>query len=1057
MKVDRDTEALLSGFADPVILHCMDPGRGPGRIVMCNEKAAEITGYTMEEILKLSISDLGHPVSGFRDMEMSEKLMSGEPVLFERLIVRKDKSVFPVEVHARLIEYMGKNLVLALLRDITLRKRVEEETHLHLMFEQIVSNISSRFVNMPDFQIDEGIERTLREVGEFIGASRGWIFLITEDDRGITLTHEWSSEPAGSEESRIRNLNIEEFPYMVSRLQKLEDVILDTMEELPLDAASERKWFLRIGFNPVFFVPIVSEERLVGVLGFSAENNRNHRWPRQYGYLLRYIAILFYNALSCKEISQKLRLTQFTLDHYSEPVFWLSTPDYRVIDVNPSACTSLDYSKEELLRMSVYDFDPVFKDPDGAFYLELQEVKSRTFEAVHRTKDGREYPVEITANLFEFEGREYLVSFARDISDRKAAEIMLRKSEQEYRNIFENVSDIFFEASLDGKLLNVTPSVERITRYRQKDLIGKPMEVFYYDPSAREPLLKALYEKGEIVDFELDARDIDGSPLACSLNIRIIFDDDGKPERIVGSLSDIRHRKKAEKQIRQLSTALQQSPVSVIITDPDTKILYVNDSFARFSGMSPEQMIGLTPDEITRGQVLLKENKDLWDKVKRGEIWKGELEYVKMDSVKVWLSITVSPVLDEREQAINYVGILEEITERKMAEQSLRKAKEEAEKSDHLKSAFLANMSHEIRTPMNAILGFSSLLKEEGLEKEQRDYYIDIINSKGRDLLRIISDIIDISRIEAGDLYIRTEPVEIYPFLRGIFNEFREDTQVKNRSNLQFRLNLPDPEKKVIVSTDPSRLKQVFVNLIQNALKFTPDGFVEVGFSLQEDKKIRFYVRDTGIGIPDDKKRIIFERFRQIDESHTREYGGTGLGLAICKNLLELNGSELFLSSVVGQGSEFSFSMPFKFTRGHGEIQEMEGTGPGKPDLDLRGKKILIAEDDGSSYIFLETLLNRFSPEIIWAKNGKQAVDILNKNKDFDLVLMDIRMPEMDGMTATRKIRSKFPDLPIIAQTAYAQVTDRNLALKNGCDDYLSKPISPDELIAVLTRYLGPE
>jgi PAS domain S-box-containing protein len=1057
MKTDRNTEALLNGFADPVLLHRMIPGKGPGRIVMCNQKAAEITGYTREEILQLSISDLGHPVSGLKDMVMSEKLMSGEPVLFERLMIRKDKSVFPVEIHAQLIEFMGENLMLALLRDITLRKRVEEETHLHLMFEQIVSNISSRFVNMPDFQIDAGIEKTLGEVGEFIGACRGWIYLITDGNRGMTLSHEWSSEPAADQGSGKLNFDVEEFPYMVSLLKNLEDVILDTMEELPREAVSERKWYRRNGFSPTFFVPIVSEEQLAGTLGFTAENNLNHRWPRQYGYLLRYIATIFHNALSRKEISQKLRLTQFTLDHYSEPVFWLSTPDYRVLDANPSACSSLGYRREELLGMSVYDFDPVFKDPDGTVYRELQQVKSRTFEAVHSTKNGREFPVEITANLFVFEGREYLVSFARDISDRKAAEEMLRKSEQEYRKIFENVGDIFFEASLDGKLLNVTPSVERITRYRQNDLIGKPMEVFYYDPSDREPLLKVLHEKGEILDFELDVRDIDGSPVACSLHARIIIDEEGKPERIVGSLSDIRYRKKAEKQIRQLSTALQQSPVSVIITDTDTKILYVNDSFARFSGMSPEQLIGTTPDEITRGQILLKENKDLWQRIKMGKIWKGELEYVKMDGVKVWLSITVSPVLDEREQAINYVGILEEITERKTAEQNLRRAKEEAEKSDHLKSAFLANMSHEIRTPMNAILGFSSLLKEGGLEKEQRDYYIDIINSKGRDLLRIISDIIDISRIEAGDLYIKTEPVEIYPFLHSIFNEFREDTQVKNRSNLQFRLNLPGPEKKVIIITDPSRLKQVFVNLIQNALKFTPDGFVEVGFSLQEDKKIRFYVRDTGIGIPEDKKRIIFERFRQIDESHTREYGGTGLGLAICQNLLGLMGSELFLSSVVGQGSEFSFGMPFKVARAKGESKVQEVTDAGKPDLDLGAKKILIADDDGSSYIFLETLLNRFSPEIIWAKNGKQAIDILNKNKNIDLILMDIRMPDMDGITATRKIRSKFPDLPIIAQTAYAQVTDRKLALENGCNDYLSKPISPDELIAVLVRYLGPK
>ena len=1055
MKEDRNTEALLNGFADPVLIHRMVPGKGPGRIVLCNKMACRITGYSREEILKLSISDLGHPESGLQDRKVSEQLNSGSPVLFERLIVRKDKSVFPVEIHARQIDFMGEKLILSILRDTSKRKKVEEETHIHLMFEQIVSNISSRFVQMPDSRIDAGIERTLREVGEFIGANRGWIFLRTDERKGISLTHEWKSGLTADPESAGLEFNIEDFPFMTERLLALEDLVIDSLEDLPAGAKSEREWYRKNGFNPTFFVPIVSEDRLVGTLGFISETGTAHHWPREYGYLLRYIAIIIYNALNRKEISRKLRLTQFTLDRYSEPVFWLYTTDYKVVDVNPAACASLGYTREDLLKMSVSDFDPQFRDPDGSVYRELQQAGSKTFESLHRAGDGREFPVEITANLFEFEGSEYLVSFARDISSRKAAEEMLRKSEQEYRKIFENVADIFYEASLDGKLLNVTPSVQRITKYRQEDLIGQPMEIFYYDPSARDPLLKALYEKGEILDYEIDVRDADGSPVACSLNTRVIYDESGKPERIVGSLSDMRHRKKAERQIRQLSIALQQSPVAVIITDPDTRIIYVNDSFIRFADMKPDKIIGFTPYEITRGQVPLKEYEDLWENVKKGKIWKGELEYTKREGSLVWLSITVSPVLDEHERVSNFVGILEEITERKIAEQNLRRAKEDAVKSDNLKSAFLANMSHEIRTPMNAILGFSSLLKEGGLEKEQQDYYIDIINSKGKDLLRIISDIIDISRIEAGDLFIKLEPVDIYPFLHDIYNEFHADTQVKNRTNLQFRLKLPTPENRVLVTADPARLKQIFVNLISNALKFTPDGFIEVGFTREKDDAVRFHVRDTGIGIEEDKKEIIFERFRQIDESHTREYGGTGLGLAICQNLLELMGSELSLSSSVGQGSEFSFVLPCKVTRGERKTVPGEKPAAGKPTLDLQGKKILIAEDDGSSYLFLETLLNRFAAQIFWAKSGKQALDILNKNKQIDLVFMDLRMPVMDGISATKKIRRKFPDIPIIAQTAYAQVTDRKLALESGCNDYLSKPISQEELTSLLRKYLG--
>jgi len=1005
----------------------------------------------------MDISELGYPDSGLEDKYLSKKIDTGKPVLFERIVVKKDKTIFPVEVHAQLVDYEGEKMVLSLLRDITLRKSAEEKTHIHLMFEKIVSNISSRFVNIPDHQIDKVIEKTLKEVCEFIGAIRGRILLLAKDTNQLHITHEWCTDLNLYRKQQSPDFQLDDFSFCSSKLRELEDVVIDKIEELPEEADEEKRWFEKNGFYPLFYVPVLSENKLVGVLGFTAEDNRRHRWPRHYGYLLRYIATIFFNALGRKEISTKLRRTQFTLDHFSQSVFWLSLPELNVIDVNPAACQSLGYEKEELLKLNVLDFSPLMThEMAGKFATEIKTSKSKTIESVHRKKYGEEFPVEITANHIQFEEKQFIVAFARNITAKKAYEEQINKGEAEYRKIFENVADVFYEASLDGTLINVTPSVERLTKYKREDLIGQPMEIFYYEPTARDSLLKALYKKGEITDYEVNVKDLDGSPVTCSLNTKIIFGGDGKPKHILGSLSDIRHRKQAEKQIRQLSTALQQSPVSVIITDPETKILYVNNSFALFSGMKPEEIIGNTPYDITRGQVPLKDYNDLWDTVKKGEIWKGELEYLKKDETKVWLSITVSPVFDDKGKPSNFVGILEEITDRKIAEQNLFKAKEQAEKSDHLKSAFLANMSHEIRTPMNAILGFSSLLKEGDLDQEQSEYYIDIINSKGRDLLRIISDIIDISRIEAGDLYIRIEPVEIFSFVHDVFDEFREDAQIKSRSNLQFRLNIPDPERKVIVNTDPARLKQVFVNLIQNALKFTPDGFIEVGFELLENNRIKFFVKDSGIGIPETKMKIIFERFRQIDDSHTREYGGTGLGLAICKNLLDLMGSKLSLTSEEGQGSEFLFNMKYILTESPDAELEAEEPKLAKVNLDLKGKKILIAEDDESSYLFLESLLKRFSPVIIWARSGRQAVDLMKKNRGIDLILMDIRMPEMNGLKASSEIRKTNADIPIIAQTAYAQVTDRKLALENGCNDYLSKPVSPVELINLLTKYLIP-
>jgi CheY-like chemotaxis protein len=390
-------------------------------------------------------------------------------------------------------------------------------------------------------------------------------------------------------------------------------------------------------------------------------------------------------------------------------------------------------------------------------------------------------------------------------------------------------------------------------------------------------------------------------------------------------------------------------------------------------------------------------------------------------------------------------------------EQQLREAKEKAEESDRLKSAFLANMSHEIRTPMNAILGFSEILQQENVAEEDKREYIRLINDKGYDLMNIISDLIDLSRIEAGDLKLVKTHIRINELILEIFEQIRKEKALKGKEEVQLRHRIRE-DAEVSVLSDRNRLRQVFGNLMGNALKFTSEGFIELGYELLDDQ-VRFYVKDSGIGITPESQKVVFERFRQEDNSYTRKHGGTGLGLAISKQIVELLGGEIGVESKPGQGASFYFTLPLE---GSTEqlpsipVADRPGQRPGRGSgLELGTKKILVAEDDSSNYMFLESLLRPSGVKLIWARNGLQAVEIHEGQGDIDLVLMDIRMPEMNGLEAAEKIRATDPNLPIIALTAFAFADDREKAIQAGCTEHLSKPVKIEELKGLLQRYLG--
>jgi PAS domain S-box-containing protein len=492
----------------------------------------------------------------------------------------------------------------------------------------------------------------------------------------------------------------------------------------------------------------------------------------------------------------------------------------------------------------------------------------------------------------------------------------------------------------------------------------------------------------------------------------------------------------------------ESAPVGIFTTDAHGSTEYVNPRWSEISKLSFGEALkdgwlnAVHPED--REKLALNWQQSTLNNTES----KAEYRFVHPDGTEAWVIGNAVPQEDKNGNIVGYIGTITDITERKKMEAELIIAKENAEESDRLKTAFLQNISHEIRTPLNSIVGFSRIIADTELSAETFDNYSTIIENSSTHLMSIIDDIIQIATIESGQEKIQENEININALCTRMYDRFITNAKIQNIS-LLYNTALNEDEAYTI--SDDSKLTQVLNNLIRNALKFTKDGFVSFGYQVI-GSFLKFFVEDTGIGIDPEMHEKIFKRFQQVESTATRKFGGSGLGLAISKSNVELLGGRIWVESEIGRGSKFYFTIPYKPSRVlKPEIISLEHSIVDLPN----NLKILIVEDEKAVDIYLSLVLKSIGVEILHAKNGIEAVAICRKRPDFDLILMDIKMSEMNGYEAVREIRKFNSDVIIIAQTAYALSGDREKSIEAGCNDYITKPINRNSLHEMLRRYFS--